>query len=101
MLTRTASRILATSISELLAGSAHLVLLLSLFPAVVLAQAPRTDSQVRGTAAATTGGLKHYDIKHSDQPPPKLENEVNNGPQVVPQPAGAKLNLPPGFAAGV
>src|SRR5713226_8292868 len=43
------------------------------------------------------GSLAHHEIKPSDLPPPKLENEVSNGPKVIPQPEGAKLNLPPGF----
>jgi glucose/arabinose dehydrogenase len=41
--------------------------------------------------------LGHYDIKASDLPPPKIENDVNNPPRVIPAPAGAKLNMPPGF----
>ena len=41
--------------------------------------------------------LAHYDIKPSDLPPPKIENDVNNGPRVIPQPADAKLNVPKGF----
>ncbi|HEV2883956.1 MAG TPA: hypothetical protein VGW36_03805, partial [Pyrinomonadaceae bacterium] len=39
----------------------------------------------------------HYEIKLSDLPPPVLEDEVNNGPQRIPQPANAKLNVPSGF----
>jgi hypothetical protein len=42
-------------------------------------------------------GVAHHEIKPSDLPPPKLENEVNNGPKVIPQPEGAKLTLPSGF----
>ena len=41
--------------------------------------------------------LAHYDIKPSDLPPPKIENDVNNGPRVIPQPPDAKLNVPKGF----
>jgi glucose/arabinose dehydrogenase len=39
----------------------------------------------------------HFDIKPSDLPPPKIENEVNNGPKVIARPEGAKLVMPPGF----
>jgi glucose/arabinose dehydrogenase len=50
-------------------------------------------TQANKSSAAST----HYDIKPSDLPPPKIENEVNNGPKVIPRPEGAKLNMPPGF----
>jgi glucose/arabinose dehydrogenase len=43
----------------------------------------------------------HYNIKPSDLPPPKIEDDVNNGPRVVPQPADAKLNVPAGFQVSV
>jgi glucose/arabinose dehydrogenase len=39
----------------------------------------------------------HYEIKPSQLPAAKLENEVDNRPKVIPRPDGAKLNLPPGF----
>lgn len=42
-----------------------------------------------------------YNIKPSDLPPPKLENDVNNMPRVIPQPADAKLNVPKGFQVSV
>lgn len=45
----------------------------------------------------TNNPLAHFNIKPSDLPPPKLENDVNNAPRVIPQPADAKLNVPPGF----
>src|SRR5713226_9279070 len=51
-------------------------------------------SSAGGTAAS---GLAHYDIKASDLPAPKIENEVNNGPRVVPRPEGASLTMPAGF----
>lgn len=50
-------------------------------------------NQASKSSAAST----HYDIKPSDLPPPKIENEVNNGPKVIPRPEGAKLTMPPGF----
>src|SRR6266567_7710268 len=46
---------------------------------------------------AATPALAHYEIKASDLPPPKIEDDVNNSPQVIPRPKGAKLTLPPGF----
>ena len=46
---------------------------------------------------AQSSALAHHEIKPANLPPPKLENEVNNQPHVVPKPEGAKLNLPPGF----
>jgi len=49
------------------------------------------------SASASAGALGHYEIKPSDLPPPKIENEVNNGPRVIPRPEGAKLIMPPGF----
>jgi glucose/arabinose dehydrogenase len=50
---------------------------------------PRSENAAQESA--------HYEIKASDLPPPKLENEVDNRPKVIPAPAGAKLKLPPGF----
>jgi glucose/arabinose dehydrogenase len=52
------------------------------------------------SACAQSSGnstLAHYEIKLSDLPAPKLENEVDNPPRIVPKPAGAKLTLPPRF----
>ena len=55
----------------------------------------RTSSS--STGGTETNGLAHYEIKASDLPSPKIENEVNNGPRVIPRPEGATLNMPPGF----
>ena len=41
--------------------------------------------------------LRHYDIKPADLPPPNDTPDAQNPPRVIPQPADAKLNLPPGF----
>jgi glucose/arabinose dehydrogenase len=41
--------------------------------------------------------LDHYEIKPSDLPAAKIENDVNNPPRVIPRPEGAMLNMPPGF----
>jgi glucose/arabinose dehydrogenase len=54
-------------------------------------------SSASSSSEAGNVGVAHHEIKPSDLPQPKLENEVNNGPKVIPQPEGAKLNLPPGF----
>ena len=74
-------------------------LLLCLFPALLFGQATRKASGAKPTSPA--GTMQHYNIKPSDLPAAKIENDVNNGPRVVPQPEGAKLNLPPGFEATV
>jgi glucose/arabinose dehydrogenase len=58
------------------------------------------QSSLRSSSSAGgkgSSGLAHYDIKVSDLPPPKIENEVNNGPREGPRPEGATLNMPPGF----
>ena len=59
-------------------------------------------AQSGGNTPNTVNGpvLGHYEIKVSDLPQPKLEDDVNNGPQIIPRPEGAKLNLPPGFEIG-
>src|SRR6266404_3674989 len=51
----------------------------------------------KAPAVDSPSGLAHHEIKPADLPPPKLENEVTNGPRVIPKPEVAKLNLPPGF----
>jgi len=42
-------------------------------------------------------GVKHY-VKLADLPAPYRTPSAGNGPQVVPQPAGAALSVPPHFA---
>jgi glucose/arabinose dehydrogenase len=56
-----------------------------------------TYAQSSGSITTTNNPLAHTEIKASDLPAPKLENEVNNNPKVIPQPADATLNVPPGF----
>lgn len=51
-------------------------------------------------ASQVPAASAHYDIKPADLPPPKIENEVNNGPKVVARPDGAKIVMPPGFEIG-
>lgn len=58
------------------------------------AQSTNTGTPV---ATQTNAPLGHYNIKPSDLPPPKIENNVNNGPNVIARPTDAKLTLPPGF----
>ncbi len=41
--------------------------------------------------------LRHYEIKPADLPPPNDTPDAQNPPNVIPPPAGAQLNLPPGF----
>src|SRR6185295_5210350 len=59
-------------------------LLLCLFPALLFGQATRKASGAKPTSPA--GTMQHYNIKPSDLPAAKIENDVNNGPRVVPQP---------------
>jgi glucose/arabinose dehydrogenase len=61
------------------------------------AQATRTPP---ASVVTTVPALAHYDIKPSDLPAPKIEDNVNNGPKVIPRPEGAKLTMPPGFEIG-
>ena len=61
------------------------------------AQSGPRASSTSSSSAVSSGTLAHHEIKPSDLPRPKLENEVTNGPKVIPRPEGAKLNLPPGF----
>src|SRR5262245_57359595 len=59
---------------------------------VALAQSSGTGSD--GPSAP----FAHYDIKPSDLPSPNPAEDAVNPPRIVPQPADAKLTLPPGFA---
>src|SRR5215217_2289660 len=57
------------------------------------------ESKPQPTPAA--GALRHYEIKPSDLPPPNASPDAENGPRVIPRPAGAELQLPPGFKVNV
>lgn len=57
----------------------------------VYAQAPASAPTPKTT-------LAHYDIKPSDLPPPNPAEDAVNPPRVIPRPADAKLNMPPGFS---
>lgn len=83
------------TIPNLLAHAPRSVLAGLLFAISACAQSSGTTSS--SLSLTTNEPLAHYDIKPSDLPPPKIENDVNNGPRVVPRPDGAKLNVPAGF----
>ena len=53
-----------------------------------------------GIALFAAGGAAFYQ-SGVKLPPPFATPSVNNGPRVIPQPAGARLNVPPGFQAEV
>ncbi len=53
------------------------------------------------TPSPAAAALRHYEIKPSDLPPPNASPDAENPPRVVPRPAGAELQLPPGFKANV
>lgn len=74
--------------AALLAAALHLVGLL-VFAQVPKSAAPKTDSK--------TNKLGHYEIKPASLPPAEVVQAPPNFPKVVPRPAGAELNLPPGF----
>ncbi len=50
---------------------------------------------------AVLGAAVLFSADKVDLPPPFATPSANNRPEVVPQPAGAKLNVPPGFHADV
>ena len=58
------------------------------------AQGTRTPP---AAVVTTTASLAHHEIKPSDLPPPKIEDNVNNAPNVIARPAGAQLTMPPGL----
>jgi glucose/arabinose dehydrogenase len=62
---------------------------------------PQPVAKAQPTPAPAAGALGHYEIKPSDLPPPNDTPDAENGPRVIPRPAGAELQLPPGFKAGV
>src|SRR3712207_2241223 len=66
------------------------------------AQKPQQQAtKAEPTPAPAAGALRHYEIKPSDLPPPNATPDAENGPRVIPRPAGAELQLPPGFKAAV
>jgi glucose/arabinose dehydrogenase len=78
--------------------AASLVCLPVLASSIACAQVKQTPAaSVVASAPATIPALAHHDIKPSDLPAPKIEDNVNNGPNVIARPAGAQLTMPPGF----
>ncbi len=77
---------------------------ISLIALLLAASTACAQARLRSSSssAGETGvnALAHHEIKASDLPAPKIENEVNNGPRVIPRPEGATLNMPPGFEIG-
>ncbi len=69
----------------------------SMFSLVVFVSATNAYGQSAKPVTITNTPLAHVEIKPSDLPPAKLENDVNNVPRVIAQPADATLNVPPGF----
>jgi glucose/arabinose dehydrogenase len=51
--------------------------------------------------AQTREGAGHYEIQPSQLPPPGATRSSSNPPRIVPQPANARLNLPPGFEISI
>ena len=72
-------------------------LLVAIASFVSLACAQKNPQAQLDTHASAASPLSHHEVKPADLPPPKIENEVNNGPKVIARPEGAKLTLPPGF----
>jgi len=62
----------------------------------VYAQSSGTGSTT--TIVNNTSEMAHFDIKPSDLPAPNASEDAINPPRVIPQPANAKLNLPPRFS---
>jgi glucose/arabinose dehydrogenase len=50
---------------------------------------------------SATSGLRHYDIKVADLPPPRVSDGPRNQSRVIPRPEGAELTVPAGFQIGV
>jgi glucose/arabinose dehydrogenase len=67
---------------------------LHLIGSPTFAQAPQTATP---KADSRTSKLGHHEIKPAGLPPAKVVQAPPNFPRVVPRPAGAELNLPPGF----
>jgi glucose/arabinose dehydrogenase len=71
---------------------------LAVLPAVLLLAVAIFSFRSRSAATAQTReGAGHYEIKPSQLPPPGATRSSSNPPDVVPRPANARLNLPPGF----
>jgi len=58
------------------------------------------DSVLFGDYTKDAPGVRHR-ITATDLPPPYASRSSSNGPDIVPQPAGAMPQLPPGFTAEI
>src|SRR6266498_525193 len=61
------------------------------------AQSVSRSSSATSMSGTSTATLNHYEIKPSDLPAPNATADADNPPRVIPRPADAKLELPPGF----
>src|ERR1051325_8582882 len=61
------------------------------------AQSAFKDSN-SSSSSATPDGMRHYDIKLADLPPPEVQKGPVNFSKVIPKPDTAQLTLPPGFS---
>ena len=60
-------------------------------------QAPNT-AQKNAAPQSSSSGRRRYEIRPESLPPPDLaEGAAVNGPRLVPRPAGAQFDVPPGF----
>src|SRR6266498_1537012 len=59
------------------------------------------SSKTVAPAAASTGELRHYEIKLADLAPPEVMTGPRNVSKVIPRPEGAELTVPPGFQISV
>ena len=74
-----------------------LLILILILSAASIAWGQRKSERRPASEAPAPSRLTHYEIKPSELPPAKLENDVDNRPKVIPRPEGAKLTLAPGF----
>jgi len=80
------------------AGLACLTGALLTLPLCAAIAGPTLDSD---NPSSNSSDVKTVVIKPSDLPKPYATPSAKNGPMIVPMPADAKLNLPPGFKAEV
>ena len=79
-----------------------LVAALSLFVLVCLACAQSAPApKISTQQPSPTGGLRHFEIKLADLPPPQVQTGPRNQSRVIPKPDGAELTVPPGFQISV
>jgi glucose/arabinose dehydrogenase len=86
----------ATSAARLARQVASLSLTLFIIASLACAQSA-TKSSTPSSPSESPNELRHYDIKVADLPPPQVQRGPTNFSRVIPQPADARLTLPPGF----